>query len=206
MFRFIRRAAAILFFLLGLVGTIILIWFVYVAALRPFIERKWVQIPSPVEPLATLRVGDAGEIFAEGRDGGVYQFSMYPKLAWINVKETETVYSGLMCRRITDNTYQSESIPNKVMAQVSVDCGFAEQAIYLDVVLLENGETWYFEKSSNSYVILGLYVLLPIGLIIDAVLYVIGLIFLILDVVITLRRKSKQAALNEKSSPRSSSI
>ena len=194
MFRYMMRAAAILFFLLGLVGTIILIWFVYVAALRPSLERKWVQIPTPVEPLTTLKVGDAGEIFAEGQDGGVYQFSMYPELAWINVKETENVYSGVTCRPITDNTYQSEPMSNKVKAQVSVDCGFAEQATYQDMDLLENGETWYFEKSSNSYVMLGLYVLLPIGLIIDAAFYIIGLLILVLDVVVTLRRKPKEAA------------
>ncbi len=194
MFKYITRAAAIIFFLLGLSGTVVLIWFVYVAALRPALEKKWVQIPSPIEPLTTLKVSDAGEIFAEGEDGGLYQFSMYPELAWINVKETENVYSGITCRPITNSTHQSELMSNKVKAQVSVDCSFAEQALYLDVDLLENGETWYFEKSSNAYVTLGLIVLLPIGLIIDAALYGIGLFFLALDVIITLRRKSKQAA------------
>jgi len=194
MFKYITRAAAIIFFLLGIAGTVVLIWFVYVAALRPSLERKWIQIPSPVEPLTTLNVGDAGEIFAEGGDGGLYQFSMYPERAWIKVKETEKVYTGVTCRPITNNTYKSESMSNKVKAHVSVDCGFAEQANYLDVDLLENGETWYFEKSSNSYVTLGLIVLLPIGLIIDAVLYVIGLSFLALEVIITSRRKLKQAA------------
>lgn len=194
MFKYITRAAAIIFFLLGFAGTVVLIWFVYVAALRPALEKKWVQIPSPIEPLTTLKVGDAGEIFAEGEDGGLYQFSMYPELAWIKVKETENVYSGITCRPITDSTYQSELMSNKVKAQVSVDCSFAEQALYLDIDLLENGETWYFEKSSNSYVVLGLVVLLPIGLIIDGVFYAIGLSFLALEVIITSLRKQKQAA------------
>lgn len=121
-------------------------------------------------------------------------FQMYPELAWIKVKETENVYSGITCRPITDSTYQSELMSNKVKAQVSVDCSFAEQALYLDIDLLENGETWYFEKSSNSYVVLGLVVLLPIGLIIDGVFYAIGLSFLALEVIITSLRKQKQAA------------
>jgi hypothetical protein len=187
MFKYITRAAAIIFFLLGLAGTIVLIWFAYVAALRPALEKKWVQIPSPVETLTTLKVGDAGEIFAEGKDGGLYQFSRFPEPAWINVKETEKVNSGVACRPITDSAYKSEPMSNKVKAQVSVDCGFAEQAIYWDVDLLENGETWYFETTSNAYMTLGLIVLLPTGLIIDAGLYAIGLFFLALDVIISLR-------------------
>ena len=193
MFKYITRAAAIIFFLLGLAGTVILIWFVYNAAVLPSLKQKWVQIPSPSEPLITLKVSDTGEIFAEGADGGLYQFSRFPEPAWIHTKETETVNSGATCRPITDSTYKSESMSGKVKATVSVDCGFAEQAIYWDINLLENGETWYFEKTSNSYVVIGLVMFLPVGLIIDGALYVLGLFFLGLEIIVTSIRKSKQA-------------
>jgi len=193
MMRYFLRTAAILFLLLGFIASVVLVWFFYAAALRPAFDQKWIQIPSPVEPLTSLRVGDAGEVFAEGEDGGLYQLSFYPEPAWIGLDETETVYSGLTCRPITDNVHQREPMSNKVKAQVSVDCSFAEQAVYLDIDLLENGETWYFETSSNAYVTIGLFVLLPVGLVINVALYAIGLLFLALDWFIAKRRKAKQA-------------
>ena len=194
MMKYFLRTVAILFFILGFIASGVLGWFFYVAALRPALDQKWIQIPSPVEQLISLSVDDAGEVFAEGEDGGLYQLSFYPEPAWIGLGETETVYSGLRCRPITDNLHKRKSMSNEVKAQVSVDCSFAEQAVYLDINLLENGETWYFETSSNAYVQLGLFVILPVGLVINAALYAIGLFFLALDWFIAKRRKAKQAA------------
>ena len=194
MIKYILRTIAILFLVLGFIASLFLGWFFYTAAIRPASERKWIQIPSPVEPLTTLKVGGAGEVFAEGVDGGLYQFSIYPEPAWINLSETENAYSGLTCRPITDDTHKSVPMSRKVKIHITVDCSFAEQAVYLDIDLLENGETWYFETSSNAYVTLALFVFLPIGLIINAALYVIGLFFVALDVIITSTRKAKQNA------------
>ena len=193
MMKYFLRTAAILFFVLGLIASGILGWFYYVAALRPALNQKWIQVPTPVEALASLSVDDAGEVFAEGEDDGLYQLSFYPEPAWIALDETETVYSGLRCRPITDDLHKRKSMSNQVKAQVSVDCSFAEQALYLDINLLENGETWYFETSSNAYVQLGLFVILPVGLVINVTLYAIGLFFLALDWFIAKRRKAKQA-------------
>ena len=169
-------------------------WFTYAAALRPVLDREWIQIPTPVEALTSLSVDDAGEIFAEGEHGGLYQFSMYPEPAWIDLGETETVYSGLRCGPLTGDVHEMKSMPQEVKSQVSVDCSFAEQALYLDINLLENGETWYFETTSNAYVQLGLFVLLPIGLVTNAALYGIGLLLLGLDWFIAKKRKAKSAA------------
>ncbi|MFN8381213.1 MAG: hypothetical protein U0V02_04700 [Anaerolineales bacterium] len=194
MFKYIARIAAIIFYLLGLVGSIYIVRIVYGAYQQSDMGKRWVQIPSPAEPLSSLKTGDAGEIFAEGVDGGVYQFLAYPEPTWINVKEIDSTSSNTRCYPITNNTYQFEPMSNKVKLQVSVDCSFAEQAIYQNVDLLENGETWYFEKTSNSYATIGLILFVPIGLIIDVALYVTSLFFLTLDIIITFRRKSKQAA------------
>ena len=192
MFKYLPRALAIIFFLLGWAGTLFLIWFFYISVIRPKAEEQWVQIPAPNEALIDLKVGDDGEVFAEGENGGLYQFVLSPEAAWVNAKGTETIYPGLTCHPITNDSYQSEPMPKKVKAQVSVDCSFAEQAIYQDIALLENGETWYFENTSNSYAVLGLILFLPIGAIIDAVLYGAGLFFLALDIIFAWRRKLKQ--------------
>lgn len=192
--KYFLRIAAILFFILGFILSLALGWFTYAAALRPALDQEWVKIPTPVEALTSLSVDDAGEIFAEGEAGGLYQFSIYPEPAWINLGEMETVYSGLRCGPLTGDAHEMKSMPQDVKSQVSVDCSFAEQALYLDINLLENGETWYFETTSNAYVQLGLFVLLPIGLVTNAALYGIGLLFLGLDWFIAKKRKAKAAA------------
>jgi hypothetical protein len=79
MFKYIARVAAIIFYLLGLAGSVYIVRIIYGAYKQSGMEKKWVQIPSPAEPLTTLIAGDTGEIFAEGENGGLYQFSVYPE-------------------------------------------------------------------------------------------------------------------------------
>lgn len=193
MFKYIARVAAIIFYLLGLAGSVYIVRIIYGAYKQSGMEKKWVQIPSPAEPLTTLIAGDTGEIFAEGENGGLYQFSVYPGLTWKKIDGTENALTDIKCSPITEDTYKSEPMSGTVKLQVSVDCGFAEQTLYINVSLLENGETWYSEKAINAYATIGLLLLLPIGVIIDLVLYVTSLFFLALDIIITLRRKAKQA-------------
>jgi len=196
MLRYFLRALTLIFFIAGLAVSATLGWFFYATALRPSFERKWIQIPSPTEPLTTLKADDTGEIFAEGVDDGLYQLSIYPEPAWMEISGADRIYSGLNCTPIAGNEYKSKPMPQKVKAHISVDCSFAEQALYLDIDLLENGETWYFETSNNSYVVFGLIVLLPIGLVVNVVIYLLALLFFALDLIITLRQKAnlKQAA------------
>ncbi len=201
MLKYIARVAAIIFFLLGLIGTVYIIRILYGAYTQSDMQKKWIQIPTPDETLVTLKVDNAGEILAEGADGGTYQFSLDPVPAWVNVKDVEKVdkdpaynYIARPCKPITNSAYQPEPMSNKVKIQASIDCGFSEQAIYYHVDLLENGETWYSKKTSNSYATVGMFVLVPIGVIINIALYVTGLFFFALDVILTLRRKSNQAA------------
>ena len=195
MLKYLARIAAIIFFLLGLVGSVYLVRIVYGAYQQSDMNKDWVQIPSPDEPLFTLRVGDNGEVFAEGEYGGLYQFVISPEPAWVNTQDTENIYSNPQCRALSsESSHQVKTKSGRIKSQVSVDCGFAEQAIYWDVDLLENGETWFFESASNSYAVIGLFLLVPIGVIIDGALYVICLFFLALDIIITFRRKAKQAA------------
>lgn len=195
MFKYIARGAAIIFFLLGLVGSVYIFRILYVAYQQSDMNKVWIQIPSPDEPLSRLRVGDQGEVFAEGENGGLYQFVISPTPAWVNVQETENIYSNPKCIPLSaENTHQTKMKSNKVKSMVSVDCGFAETGIYWDVNLLENGETWYFESVTNNYIIFGLLFVMPLGLILDGALYIAALFFFSIDIIITTRQKAKQAA------------
>jgi len=194
MFKYLARIAAIIFYLLGLVGSVYIVRIVYGAYQQSDMQKKWIQIPSPVEPLSTLKAGDAGEIFAEGGNGGLYQFSMYPEPVWKKIDGAENALTEIKCKPITGDAYKGMPMSGAVVVQVSVDCGPAAQAVYINVDLLDNGETWYSRKTSNSLATIGLFVLVPIGAIIDLMLYVTSLLFLALDIIITFRRKAKQAA------------
>lgn len=193
MFKYIARGAAIIFFLLGLVGSVYIVRILYGAYQQSDIKKEWLQIPSPDERLITLKIGDAGEIFADGENGGLYLFSAYPELEWKKINSTENPLTGKKCTPVTDDIYKIEPMPSAVKMQVSVDCGPTAGAIYINVDLLENGETWYSRKTSNSLATVGLFVLTPIYIIIDLIFYITSIFFLALDIIITFRRKSRQA-------------
>ena len=192
MFKYIARGAAIIFFLLGLIGSVYIVRILYGAYQQSDMQKEWFQISTPVEPLTTLKVGDTREIFAEGENGGLYEFSISPEPTWKKIDGTENALTEMKCSPII-GAYKSQPMSGTVKVQVTVDCGPTAAAIYTNVDLLENGETWYSRKTSNSLATIGLFVLIPIYIIIDLMLYVTSLFFLALDIIITFRRKSRQA-------------
>ncbi|HNB86350.1 MAG TPA: hypothetical protein PLL38_06875 [Anaerolineales bacterium] len=184
----------ILFFVLGVAATVVLFAFFYLAAIRPSTERKWMQIPLPDEALVNVYLSDDGDVLADGENGGLYEFYSDPDPVWKKVSEPEAQHPSVTCGPIMEDLYESLPPPGEVHVMVSENCPFAEQANYLEVALLKNGETWFLKSSTNSYVGIGLFVLLPVGVLINVVLYGIWLFFLAIDLILTQRHKRTQTA------------
>lgn len=175
------KIAAYIFFVLGIAVTIFLFWFTYIFELSPTLNRKWVQVSAPIQAPVLLKLGDSGEIIAEIENGGLYEFSLIAEHSWQKVTEPSGEPAvGSFCGPIIDVFYISSSPPGKVKSQVSESCTVAETGVSLEVALLENGEIWYLETVDNTYARLAVIILLPIGIIVDAFIFGIGIIFLLI--------------------------
>ena len=152
------------------------------------------QIPLPDEVLVNVYLSEDGNVLADGESGGLYEFYSDPEPVWKKVSEPDAQHSGVTCGPIMEGLYESLPPPGEVSMIVSENCPFAEQANYLEVALLENGETWYLKSSTNSYVGIGLFVLLPFGVLINVVIYVIWLFFLAIDLILTQKHKRTKNA------------
>ena len=196
MFKYFARISAILFFIFGLIGYVFLVKLLLATSQQSNANKSWIQIQTPAEPLSTLRVGDHGEVFAEGKNGGLYQFVVLPEPEWVNVQDTEKINLNPKCIPLSEeNPHQVMMKSDLVKSYVTVDCGFGETGIYWDFNLLENGETWYFESTLNNYAELGkmgLVLLFPVGIALNGALYIIAFFFLVVDIIITIWQKLKK--------------
>ena len=182
-----------LFFGVGIVLTVFICFLIYKVAIAPTFERKWVQIPSPAEPLESLKLNDTGEVLADGENGGLYQFYEFPQPVWKKVTKPEDTHSSSVdCGPISAGGYTSLPLAGEVKSHVSEACGFAEQSNSLEVSLLESGETWFLTGSSNSYATIGLLFILIIGIPLNIVVYGIGLFFFGIDLGVRMIRWSKK--------------
>ena len=152
------------------------------------------QIPLPDEVLVNVYLSDDGDVLADGENGGLYEFYSYPEPVWKKVSEPDAQHPGVTCGPIMEGLYESLPPPGEVSMMVSENCPFAEQSNYLEVALLKNGETWYLKSSTNSYVGIGLFVLLPFGVLINVVIYGIWLFFLAIDLILTQKHKRTKNA------------
>ena len=184
----------IVFWVLGFAVTVILCVFVYLAAIRPSMDHKWVQIPLPDEVLVNVYLSDDGDVLADGENGGLYEFYSDTEPVWKKVSEPDAQHPGVTCGPIMEGLYESLPPPGEVSMMVSENCPFAEQANYLEVALLKNGETWYLKSSTNSYVGIGLFVFVPFGVLINVVIYGIWLFFLAIDLILTQKHKRTKNA------------
>jgi len=114
----------------------------------------WVQIPTPSEGIESLSLGDAGELLAQTEDGNLYEFSVYSQREWQKVDAPSgQPPAGRDCVP-TSKQNMAPNPPAKAVYRISEQCFHAETAYQFELAYLENGEMWYWEKSSYAYTVL----------------------------------------------------
>ncbi|MEW5939415.1 MAG: hypothetical protein AB1750_07130 [Chloroflexota bacterium] len=159
--------------IVGSIWMIVVCFFAYLALVHPGLSVKWKQEPLPPEPVASLKVGKAGEILAETQDGKLYEYGYHPGSPWLEVSEPSGVPSlGMYCHP-AEAEYVSPP-PGEVKLEISANCVYNESSVYLTFALLDNGEIWSWRREVYAYTLMAAVPLLFGGCAIGALILSVG--------------------------------
>lgn len=142
---------------------------------RPGITVRWRQESAPPEAVASIKLGEAGEVLAHASDGSIYEFGYDTPSSWEEVAQPSgSPAIGMSCVPAETSNRLVFPPPEKVVSHVRVNCVMFETAYHLEVVLLENGEVWSWEHDTYAYSELLMFFVVTACFGIGALIFMIG--------------------------------